>query len=225
MGAPGCGKGTQSSILEAQFGMKCISTGSILRDASKQDTASGRRLRKIMSSGGLVDDATVCKAVASRIRVFLVSRDPDQGDLILDGFPRTVKQAQWLDQLLEDLDSPGPTVIHLDVPDNVLVHRLTRRRQCATCGAIYNLASGAAAARGRCESDGGELVERDDDNEGTVQRRLAAYDSETFPVIEYYRRHDYRNGAYRRIDGNRSAAEIAKDVCETVVFAETAVAA
>ena len=178
-----------------------------------------------MSSGGLVDDATVCKAVASRIRVFRISPGPDQGELVLDGFPRTVQQARWLDRLLEDLDSPGPLVLHLDVPNDVLLHRLTLRRQCARCGAIYNLASGPGTVGGRCESDGGELIERDDDNEGTVQRRLVAYEAETLPVIEYYRRHDYRSGAYRRIDGNRSAADIAKDVGETLLFAETAVAA
>lgn len=225
MGAPGSGKGTQCSILESQFGMKCISTGSILRDASQQHTAAGRRLRKILSSGGLVDDATVCEAVASRIGVFLDSPDRDQRDLVLDGFPRTVEQARWLDRLLEDLDGPSPIVIHLDVPNDVLLRRLALRRQCASCGAIYSLASGPEITGGRCKSDGGELIERDDDNEGTVQRRLVAYQAETLPVIEYYSKPGYRDGTYRRIDGNRSAADIAKEVCETVVFAETAVAA
>jgi adenylate kinase len=152
-------------------------------------------------------------------------------NLILDGFPRTVEQARYLDRLLADLEMPGPLVLHLDVPADVLQHRLARRRQCAVCGTIYNLASGPAfagvSARGsRCTVDGGALVERDDDSEGVVARRLAAYETATLPVLDYYRKRDYRAGNYRRVDGNRGAAEIAKEVCDIVLFfADDAVAA
>jgi adenylate kinase len=220
MGAPGSGKGTQSSMLQSQFGHVSISTGAMLREEARKDTLAGLRLRKIMASGGLVSDRLVCDAVASQIRVFSASSGQAGDNLILDGFPRTVRQATYLDRLLENLNCARPLVIHLDVANEVLLHRLAHRRQCAECGAIYS-----AASAGRCQIDGGALVERDDDQEGVVERRLSAYEAETVPVLDYYRTREYSGEAYRRIDGNRSAAEIAKDLCEILLFAETAVAA
>ncbi len=230
MGAPGSGKGTQSSLLESKFGFTCISTGAMLRQEARQDTPSGFRLRQVMASGELVDDATVCNAVASQIKTLAAQSFGAKANLIIDGFPRTVEQAKCLDRLLAETGVPGPLVLHLDVPQDVLLRRLARRRQCAVCGAIYSLASGPAAAElsaggGRCRIDGGALVERDDDSEGVVERRLVAYAASTLPVLDYYRRRDYRSGIYRRLDGNRSAGEIAKEVCDIVLFADTPVAA
>jgi adenylate kinase len=218
MGAPGSGKGTQGSILQSKFGLRSISTGAMLREEARRDTAAGRRLKKTMSSGGLVSDAMVCKAVESQVLAFAASR-PAVNTLILDGFPRTVKQARYLDRLLDSLGYARPVAIHLDVPNDVLLERLALRRQCAACGAIYG-----PAASGVCPADGQPLVGREDDEAGIVARRLAAYEAETLPVIDFYRTCG-RFDAYRRIDGNRSAAEIANDLCETLVFAETAVAA
>jgi adenylate kinase len=218
MGAPGSGKGTQSSLLVSRFDATVLSTGAMLREEAKQDTPAGFRLRQIMATGSFVEDSVVCDAVGSRIRAM-------QNDtLILDGFPRTVSQARYLDRLLEDLGIPAPLVLHLVVPHEVLMKRLSRRRQCAVCGAIYNLASGPSNGA-RCKVDGGALVERDDDSEGVVARRLSVYESETLPVVEYYRRRDHRSGSYRRIDGNRGTEEIAKDLGDIVLFADTAVAA
>jgi adenylate kinase len=230
MGAPGSGKGTQSSLLESQFGFTCISTGAMLRQEATQDTPAGFRLRQTMVSGELVDDATVCGAVATQIKTLAAQSYGEKANLIIDGFPRTVDQAKCLDRLLGELGMPGPLVLHLDVPHDVLLCRLARRRQCAVCGAIYSLASGPAvselsAGGGRCRIDGGALVERDDDSEGVVERRLVAYSTSTLPVLDYYRKRDYSSGIYRRLDGNRSAAEIAKEVCDIVLFADTAVAA
>jgi adenylate kinase len=225
IGAPGSGKGTQSSLLASRLGIACISTGTILREESKKNTPAGFRLRQTMATGALVDDQTVCEAVVSRIRDL---DDKSQASLILDGFPRTVAQAKRLDHVLESLGLPGPVVVHLDVPNDVLLHRLARRRQCAECGAIYNLASGSSGTSNmgmRCHVDGGALVERDDDREGVVARRLTAYGLETLPVVEYYRKRGDRNGLYRRIDGNLGAAEIANDVCNLVLLADTALAA
>ena len=235
MGAPGSGKGTQSAILASQFG-KVISTGAILREESKKDTPSGFRLRQTIGAGELVDDAIVCEAVATRIRGE-VSREPRGRSanpinvgcvgvdgpsvdiLILDGFPRTVGQARSLDELLADLGMPGPLVLHLDVPGDTLQRRLASRRQCARCGAVYNLASGPSTRGSRCQIDGGALVERDDDSEGVVKRRITTYGTETLPVVDYYRKGACGAGDYRRIDGNRSAAEIAKDIRDIVSFA------
>jgi len=216
MGAPGCGKGTQSSLLAAATGISSISTGEILRQAARQATPEGLRLRDIMASGGLVDDITVCDAVISRIRTM----ERGAGSLILDGFPRTVTQAKKLGRVLEALGIDPPLVLHLDVPNEILVQRLSRRRQCAVCGAIYSLAS---ASPTRCETDGGPLMERSDDNEEVVRKRLAAYEAETLPVLDYYRGRRDRN--YRRIDGCLTPAEIANDVRDIVLFDGTPVAA
>ncbi len=224
MGAPGSGKGTQSSMLSSRFGIPCISTGVILREEAKKNTPEGLRLRRIMATGGLVDDATVCQAVVSRIRQLTLESGGLTESVILDGFPRTVAQARRLDQLLESL-AMSPVVVHLDVPKEVLMSRLVRRRHCAKCGATYNLLSASSKSGSRCQLDGGALVERDDDSEAVVSRRLHAYDAETLPVLDYYRLRDDRTGVYRRIDGNLPAAEIAKGVCDIVLFADTPLAA
>jgi adenylate kinase len=231
MGAPGSGKGTQSALLQSRLGFSCLSTGAMLREEAKKSTPAGFRLRQTMGAGGLVDDAMVCDAVASQIRAFERKSGGSGASLILDGFPRNADQAHCLDRFLKDLGMPGPLVLHLDVPADILRHRLARRRQCASCGAIYNLAPGAelagvSARRGRCAIDNGALVERDDDSEGVVARRLAEYERNTLPVLDYYRNRENVSGNYRRIDGNRKAAEIAKEVCDIVLFfTETAVAA
>jgi len=216
MGAPGCGKGTQSLLLVDAMGISSISTGEILREAARKSSPEGLRLRHIMASGGLVDDNTVCDAVISRVRAMeLASRS-----LILDGFPRTVTQAKKLSRVLEALGIDPPLVLHLDVPNEILVQRLSWRRQCAACGAIYSLASGPLT---RCESDGGPLIERADDNEEVILKRLEAYEAETLPVLDYYRRRS--DGNYRRIDGCLTTAEIANDVRGIVLFDGTPVAA
>jgi adenylate kinase len=234
LGAPGSGKGTQSQLLASRLGLDCISTGAMLRDAAKRNTPAGFRLRQTLATGALVDDETVSEIVASRILEFhsrsQFHPDGSSQGLILDGFPRTVRQAQKLDQLLDRLGIPGPIVLHLDVPQDVLLYRLARRRQCAKCGAVYNLASGPAFAEvkaggSRCHLDGGALVERDDDSDGVVARRLAAYESETLPLVEYYRERNDLSAIYRRIDGSLGAAEIGKAVCEMVLFADAALAA
>jgi adenylate kinase len=215
MGAPGCGKGTQSSLLASATGISSISTGEILRQEARKSTPEGLRLREIMASGGLVDDLTVCDAVISRIRTM----ERGSGSLILDGFPRTVAQAKKLSRVLEALGIDPPVVLHLDVPNEILVQRLSWRRQCALCGAIYSAASGSLT---RCERDGGSLMERADDNREVILKRLAAYEAETLPVLDYYRRRG--DGNYRRIDGCLTTAEIAADVRDIVLFAGTPVA-
>lgn len=215
LGAPGSGKGTQSSLLTSRFGIPALSTGAMLRDEAKQATPAGFRLRRIMATGALVDDEIVCEVVTARILTLSAS-----GSLILDGFPRTVNQARELDRLLESLGMPRPLVVHLDVPHQTLLRRLAARRQCAKCGAIYNLASNPSTRGSRCQVDGGALVERDDDSQGVIARRLEEYEAETLPVVDYYRSRDYR-----RVEGDRAPLEIAADVLEIVAFPATAVAA
>lgn len=216
MGAPGCGKGTQSSLLADATGIPSISTGEILREAAREASPEGIRLRHLMASGALVDDVTVCDAVISRIRVM----ERASGSLILDGFPRTVAQAKKLSRVLEALGVDPPLVLHLDVPNEILVQRLSRRRQCALCGAIYSVASGPLT---HCDADGGALIERADDNEEVILKRLAAYEAATLPVLDYYRHR--RDGNYRRIDGCLTTSEIANGVRGIVLFDGTPVAA
>ena len=149
MGAPGSGKGTQSARLTSLLGIPSLSTGEILRAEAKKNTPEGRNLRQIMASGALVDDETVCTAIASRLRQELRS-----SGLILDGFPRTVEQARFLDSVLASMNLPGPTVLQIEVSPESLLKRLTARRQCAICGHIYNLHSCPSTAGAVCEADG-----------------------------------------------------------------------
>jgi adenylate kinase len=206
LGAPGSGKGTQSSWLSAQLGIPSLSTGEALRTEAKRNTPAGVRLRRILASGSLVSDEIVCGVVGSRLR-----RDAPTG-LILDGFPRTVGQARCLDSLLTDLGLPGPLVIHLDVSRNLLLRRLTARRHCAVCGTVYNLISRPSPRGARCENDGGLLVERDDDAEGVVLRRLEEFEATAAPVIDYYHGADFH-----RVDGDRTLDEVAAELLEIAV--------
>lgn len=217
-GAPGSGKGTQSSLLTSRFGIGTLSTGAMLRNEAKRRTPAGFRLRQTLACGALVSDELVCEIVASRIRAL---RNGDT--LILDGFPRTTSQAGYLDNLLAGMGMPEPVALHLDVPREVLQRRLAGRRECATCGAVYSLVSTGALnspKSSRCQFDGGALVERDDDSEGVIARRLAAFEAETLPVVECY-----LGRRYHRIDGNRPAPEIAGDLQRLLGFADAAVAA
>jgi adenylate kinase len=204
MGAPGSGKGTQSSWLSARLDTPILSTGEILRSEAKRNTPAGFRLRQVLASGALVDDELVCAVVGSRLR-----RDAPSRGVILDGFPRTVQQAVYLDSVLCDLGFPRPCVIHLDVSRQELLKRLTARRHCAKCGAIYNLLSRPSLRGSRCERDNGALVQRDDDSEGVILRRLAEDQRSSQPLIEYYAGADYH-----RIDGNREPEQIFEQLLE-----------
>jgi len=193
MGAPGSGKGTQGSWLSNQLGIVCLSTGEALRAEAKRNTPAGFRLRQILATGALVSDDTVCAVVAARLR-----RERSSKGIILDGFPRTVAQAEFLDHLLSELGLPRPIVLHLDVSRDDLLRRLTGRRQCAVCGMIYNLASRPSARGSRCENDGGALVQRDDDSEGVILERFQTFENFSAPLIEYYRGSNYHRIAAAR---------------------------
>src|SRR5580658_2211768 len=171
LGAPGSGKGTQSSLLSGQLGIPCLSTGDMLRAEAARNTRAGLKLRDILAAGSLVDDEVVCRAVNSRLR-----RELPKRGIILDGFPRTRKQAECLDQILSTMGMPGPVVLHLDVSRERLLSRLTARRQCASCGAIFNLLSRPSSRGTRCENDGGVLMHREDDTEAVIVRRLNEFD-------------------------------------------------
>src|SRR5580658_4835998 len=178
LGAPGSGKGTQSSLLSAQLGIPCLSTGEMLR----AEAARNAKLRDILAAGSLVDDSVVCRAVSDRLKRELPSRG-----IILDGFPRTRRQAECLDQILAGMGLPGPLVLHLDVSRDRLLGRLTSRRQCAVCGTIFNLLSRPSSLGERCENDGGILLQREDDAEAVILRRLTEFDRWCEPLVDFYR--------------------------------------
>ncbi len=190
LGPPGAGKGTQAKRIAEHYAIPQISTGDILRQNVAQGTDLGQQAKAVMAQGTLVPDDLVCEMVRQRLR----QADCKRG-YILDGFPRTGAQAGWLDALLEDklFDNPRPTrawpiVIRLDVDYNQLLLRITGRRSCPTCGRIYNVHFQPPRVDEICDLDGTKLVTRNDDRLEVIEPRLAAYDEQTRPVADYYRR-------------------------------------
>jgi adenylate kinase len=186
LGPPGAGKGTQAKIVAERYGVPHISTGDILRDNVARGTDVGKKAKVIMERGDLVSDDLVCDMVAERLA------RPDCGKgFILDGFPRTMAQAKWLDGLLTSLQfngrQLGPVVISIQVGYNQLLQRLTGRRSCPTCGRIYNVYLQPPAREGICDLDGTPLIQRKDDSEAVISERLKAYERDTKPLVDYYR--------------------------------------
>jgi adenylate kinase len=183
LGPPGAGKGTQARRLAARWSVPQISTGDMLRDAVAQGTPLGVEARRYMDAGDLVPDAVIVGLVRER----LAQPDGRKG-FVLDGFPRTVAQAEALDQLLEAEGSPLDRVVLFQLADEDLVARLSGRRVCRGCGRNYHVAFSPPRIAGRCDVCQGELAQRSDDEETTVRRRLAVYVRDTRPLIDYYRR-------------------------------------
>jgi adenylate kinase len=179
-GSPGSGKGTQARLLTQCLGIPHISTGDMLRDRIRQGEEVGTGVEAVMQSGALVSDPVVNQMVEERLS------DPDAAKgFVLDGYPRTLDQAQHLDQWLEGRGT-REVVIHLAVDYNIIIARLTRRRQCPRCGTLYNMATRPPREDNLCDKDGTELVVREDDSESVIRERLDAYERQTRPVLEYY---------------------------------------
>ncbi|HZU23945.1 MAG TPA: adenylate kinase [Bryobacteraceae bacterium] len=193
-GPPGSGKGTQARLIAEHLHIPAISTGDMLRSEAQAGSELGRIAQKIMSNGGLVSDDLINRMLECRIM-----RVDCRHGFLLDGYPRTVQQAEFLDGLLAEKRLGPPIVIHLDVPCAALVARLTSRRTCPKCGRIYNLLHQPPRMAGICDVDGAELVTRKDDTEETARERLKTYDELTWPVIAHY-----RDANYHLISGDRS---------------------
>jgi len=178
-GPPGSGKGTQAKLLKQSLGIAHISTGDMLRERVASGDTLGREVSGIMQSGGLVPDETVNRLVEDRIQ----QPDCEKG-FILDGFPRTVSQARLLEGFLEG-KGLRPLVIHLEVDYNVIIARISGRRQCPTCGNVYSAKANAPDGSLHCDYDGTTLVTRPDDREEVVRERLRAYDQQTAPVLQF----------------------------------------
>jgi adenylate kinase len=182
LGAPGSGKGTQAKKLMADHGYPQVSTGDLLRDAVARGTEYGRKARAAMDGGQLVSDEIVLGILRER----LAQPDAEKG-FILDGYPRNLAQAEALEKVLAELGQPLDAAVLMDLDHGILLKRLTGRRSCNGCGRVYNIHFLPPPADGRCESCGGELVQRSDDKEETIGRRLEVYRAETEPLVAYYR--------------------------------------
>jgi len=182
LGPPGAGKGTQAKALAQEWRVPQVSTGEMLRDAVKAGTPLGRQAQQIMESGGLVGDDVMVGLIAERLR-----QADAAGGFILDGFPRTIAQAEALQRLLKDLGHALDAVVYFDVPEAELVRRLTGRRLCRQCQTAYHLVSAPPRQAGVCDRCGGELYQRDDDSEATARHRLEVYARQTAPLLDYYR--------------------------------------
>lgn len=192
LGPPGAGKGTQAKMLIDKYKMPQISTGDILRAAVKEGTPLGKEAKSYMDKGQLVPDSVVIGIVEERIQ------QPDcQRGYMLDGFPRTVPQAEALDEMLKKRKAKIDHVVSVEVARDELVKRLTGRRTCRECGAGFHVHFDPPKKAGKCDKCSGELYQRDDDNEKTVTARLQVYENQTFPLIEYYK----TQGKLRPVDG------------------------
>lgn len=201
-GPPGSGKGTQSRLITNWLGIPAISTGDMLRGEIQAGTPLGKAARSVMANGGLVGDDLVNKMLAQRIA------QPDcEPGFLLDGYPRTVQQAEYLDRLVNERGLPKPIILHLDVPMDALVGRMTSRRQCPKCGRIYNLLHQPPRKAGFCDDDGTPLVSRKDDQEDVVRERIRTYDELTRPVLAHY-----QDRNYYQIRGDRSPGYIFEEI-------------
>ena len=199
LGPPGAGKGTQAKMMIDHYRIPQISTGDILRAALKERTPLGLKAKEYMDKGLLVPDEVVIDIIQARLK----EADCRDG-YILDGFPRTVAQAQALDKVLAAMNSGIDHVISIDVDKGELVKRLTGRRTCRQCGRGYHVIFDPPLNKDLCDKCQGELYQRDDDNEDTVRNRLEVYDSQTFPLIQYYK----EKNLVRSIDGQGGIQQI-----------------
>lgn len=199
LGPPGAGKGTQGDMLVAKLKLPRISTGDMLRAAVKSESALGREAKSFMDRGNLVPDRVVIGLVRERIG------EPDcAGGFILDGFPRTVEQAESLEAILKERNHPLDLCVNIRVASKELVKRLSGRRVCKVCNALYHVYFDPPRNENICNKCAGELFQRDDDREDTIQTRLEVYEEQTAPLIRYYR----DKGILRDVDGKGSVAQI-----------------
>jgi adenylate kinase len=199
LGPPGAGKGTQAKLLQDKFGVCQISTGDILRKAVAEQTPLGKEASQYINRGALVPDSVIVDLVATRLQ----EKDCEKG-FILDGFPRTIPQAESLDAILRQRGIGLNSVLSVQVPQDVIIERLAGRRTCRSCGALSHVTLSPSKKAGICDHCGGELYQRDDDHEETIAHRLKVYEDQTAPLLNYYR----GQGLLREIGGIGTIDEI-----------------
>ena len=205
MGLPGAGKGTQASEIVKKFPIPHISTGDMFRKAIKDETDLGKEAKSYMDRGELVPDEVTVGIVKERI-----SEDDAKKGFLLDGFPRTIEQAEVLNNIMSELDRNIDAVINIEVPEEELMNRLTGRRICEKCGTTYHLVFNPPKVDGVCDIDGGKLYQRKDDDPETVSNRLSVNVKQSKPILEYYD----EKGVLKNIDGAKDIDEVTKDVID-----------
>ena len=203
LGAPGAGKGTQAKQIAAKYEIPHISTGDIFRANIKEGTALGMEAKSYMDKGQLVPDELTVKILLDR-----VSKDDCKNGYVLDGFPRTIPQADVLDKAVSELNDKIDYAINVDVKDDNIIRRMSVRRACLNCGATYHIVNVPPKKEGICDTCGSELVIRDDDKEETVKARLLAYHEQTQPLIDYYN----NKGILKEVDGTKDMNDVFADI-------------
>ena len=203
LGAPGSGKGTQAKQIAVKYSIPHISTGDIFRANIKNGTELGKKAKQYMDQGALVPDELTCDLVMDRIQ-----QDDCKNGFVLDGFPRTIPQAEALDVALGKINEKMDYAIDVDVPDENIVNRMSGRRACLNCGATYHLISIPPKVEGICDRCGSEIVLREDDKPETVQKRLKVYHEQTQPLIDYYK----NQGILKSVDGTQPMDEVFKAI-------------
>jgi len=207
LGPPMSGKGTQAARLTQLLGIPQVSSGDLFRDNIKNQTNLGLEAKKYMDRGDLVPDEITIGMVKERLH-----REDCLGGALLDGFPRTIPQAETLDEILVGIDALLAVVISVAVPEDVLVERASGRRICRTCGQSYHLKFDPPKESGICDEDGGELYQREDDKQETVRQRLAVYEAQTSPLVEFYR----ARGILHEVNGDQTIDDVADDILKVV---------
>jgi len=202
-GAPGVGKGTQAKLISQEFNIPQISTGDMLREAVRKQTDLGKKAQSIMEKGELVPDDVMLGIIRERI-----SREDCSKGFILDGFPRTVKQAEQLTTLAQQMHLPPFTCIEIQVPDEAIIKRLTSRKTCSQCGADFNPQTNPAPADNICPLCGGTIITRTDDHEATIRKRLNVYKQQTAPVKQFYE----TRGHFFSINGDQDVSQVYADI-------------
>jgi len=203
MGLPGAGKGTQAEKINEKYHIPHISTGDMFRSAIKEGTDLGKKAKEFMDQGELVPDEVTIGIVKERL-----SKDDCKDGFLLDGFPRTIAQAEALQNLLGELNQSIDYVLHVDVPEDKLVERLTGRRVCPTCGTAYHVIFNPPKEEGICDKDGSSLIQRDDDKPETVKRRLSVNIEQTKPLLEFYE----EKGYLVNVNGDQEIDSVFKDI-------------
>ena len=204
-GAPGVGKGTQAKLISKNYNIPQISTGDMLREAVKSETELGKEASLLMNQGKLVPDEIMLALIKERIL-----RPDCKTGFILDGFPRTIAQAEGLDKLFSELQLDDVTCIEISVPDEEIINRLVSRRLCEKCGTDYNLITNPPPDSMKCIKCEGNIIQRKDDNHETISNRLKVYLAQTSPLKEYYQ----KKGAFYSIDGLRGIEDVRNDIFE-----------
>jgi len=207
MGPPGAGKGTQAALLVDHYKIPHISTGDMFREAIKQGTPLGLKAKEYMDAGALVPDEVTIGIVADRL-----AQDDCANGFLLDGFPRTAAQADALAKILSDLNINLDGVVNIEVPEEVLLERLTGRRVCKQCAATFHTVFNPPKVQGICDKCGGELFQRSDDTIETAQNRLKVYNEQTEPLIAYYS----RQGLLKRIEGDGEIQQVFRNIVKVL---------